>query len=280
MKIDYISDIHTDFWVSPTSQHDKLARQLEHFITNTLKPLDADVLAIAGDLGHYFNQDSELLLALNKHYKDIILIPGNHDMYLVGNNQERYKLNSHLRMQEMQAFCDGYEGIHYLNGQVLELNGKRIGGLSMWYDLPTESEIQLWTETMNDSRLIMEDTKPYTVPFGYGGSMLVPSFDTQKYYNEQIEALSTMTDLDLLVTHVAPILIPEYERSRRFRGYATNIFYESDNKHLVQATGTKKVIYGHTHDRQEYNHSKINFYCNPLGYKTEATLNSIQQITI
>lgn len=267
LKVDYISDIHLDFWIKNMSITPKFHKRIDNFIKNILKPLDGDVLVTAGDLGHYFSQDTALLLALKKHYERIVVVRGNHDMYLVSNNQmAKYKHNSFKRVQEMKDWCKEND-IDYLDGDVIEINNIKIGGVGMWYNLPTNGHIEQWNQVMNDSNLIMKDWRPYYNSFGYGGKIKVGSFDTQRYYLDELEKLKNI-ECNILVTHVPPVLIPE-EYKGLYAGDNNNIFYESDNIEAVNNTGCEFVISGHVHEEYELNYDNFELLINPLGYKSE-----------
>jgi predicted phosphodiesterase len=76
MKIGYISDLHIDFYVAFNKSH-----LLKKFI-ESLNPEFYDLLIIAGDIGHY-NQQNILFLNYFKEYSNkIIAVIGNHDLYL------------------------------------------------------------------------------------------------------------------------------------------------------------------------------------------------------
>jgi len=279
IKIDFISDVHTDFWVKSLPPGLKLHKAISTFVEAVLKPLDGDVLVIAGDLGHYYVQDTAVLLKLKEYYHRIILVRGNHDMYLVSNNQQaKYDCDSFNRVIEMKHFCREND-IYYLDGDVIDIKGFKFGGVGMWYDTPTNDDIEIWKQTMNDSNLIMQGT-PYSVNYGYGSKYKVHTFDTQKYYLEEVQKLKDMEPVDVLVTHMIPIMIPDDKIYHIYRGDVTNRFYMSDNKEHVNKLHPELVIFGHTHIQYDFNVDDIQYVCNPLGYKSEKTGNSIAQIEI
>jgi len=282
LKVDFISDVHLDFWVKNVNPSMKLEHLVDIFIRKVLKPdMEnlGDVLVLAGDLGHYFNQDTELLKQLRAIYPKVVSVRGNHDLYLVsGNQQNKYHNDSFERVQEMKNWC-AVNGIDYLDGEILEINGFNIGGVGMWYNLPTAADIEQWKQVMNDSNLIMDGIAPYNMNYGYGGRVKMSSFRTQEYYESEVEKLKSLKDLDLLVTHIPPILIPDHLKGV-YVGDHNNIFYESDNIENVKATGAEVVISGHVHTTYDFELDGVNLMINPLGYKGEKTGNSIAQTVI
>ena len=282
IKIDFISDIHVDFWIpSKLPQGQKLFQKVSEYVEDTLKPQDGDVLVIAGDIGHYFSQDTLVLKKLKEYYERIVIVRGNHDMYLVSKNlQEKYNFDSFSRTLEMKRFCNENE-IYYLDGDSIDIKGFKFGGVGMWYNTPTNDDIEYWKTTMNDSNLIMKG-RPYTVSYGYGARHKVNTFDTQGYYLQEVQKLKELSkkDIDVLVTHIIPTLIPEEKMPQQYAGDKSNMFYMSDNKEIVKEMNPELVIFGHTHIQYDMNIDGIQYVCNPLGYKSEKTNTSIQQIIL
>lgn len=281
-KVDFISDIHTDFWIKEKQPSEKLTKLVKAFINDVLKPKGGDILITAGDLGHYFAQDSEVLKQLKELYKRVIVVRGNHDLYLVsGNQQDKYKANSFNRVIEMKEFCVE-NGIDYLDGDVIDINGLKIGGVGMWYDLPTKYDVATWNQVMNDSNLIMEGVEPVRFQYGYGHTHKESKWDTQAYYISEQEKLKSFVgqDVDVVVTHISPIITPDEQLAWEYRGDPNNIFYSSDNLDVIEEINPEVTIFGHTHTKYDFEVNKQWFVCNPLGYKCDKTGTEIQQLEI
>ena len=194
MKIDYISDLHLDHWVNKLNDSPKGRNKIVDFVAN-LYPQDGDILIIAGDLGHYNSQVKTMLEIFKGLYKEVFVVSGNHDMYLVSSGQEsKYNYNSLERLSELEENCKEL-GIHYLDGQVVEIDGIKIGGTGMWYDLPTDSDIIDWTNVMNDSRLILNGYNRVHQAYSYGTTERKVTFDTQKFFANEKEKLEKMVKL-------------------------------------------------------------------------------------
>ena len=126
LKIGYISDLHIDFFVSQKDRN-RLQKPIGNYITQIMKPEKSDVLILAGDLSHYNQQLFELLEQLKEYTNDIFVVHGNHDLYLVSNSQrDRYNLQSENRLKEIQEYCDNDPRLHYLDGNVVNINGIKI----------------------------------------------------------------------------------------------------------------------------------------------------------
>ncbi len=274
MKVNFISDLHTDFHIRAKNPQDpKFNLRIAEFIDRML-PVDrtacGDVLIIAGDLGHYNQQAKEMLIQLKETYKDIIVVSGNHDRYLVSDHVcKQYEWQSQQRVDELQSMCNAIDGVHFLDGDVVDINGVRFGGLCGWYDLPNSGDIKHWRQALNDSNLIY-DGYPIAGAYSYGARGK-PDWDTQQHYIDELQKLAGVAreGCDVLVSHVAQILPPEQEMPVMYRGDPGNIFYWVDNYDLVKKTGCSHYIFGHTHDPYDYMTDDFNALCNPYGYPGE-----------
>ena len=274
MKLAYTSDTHLDFWVKDVNpQSPKTHLKIKKYIKEILKPKEADVLVVAGDIGHYNKQNLILLTELKKIYKEVIVVNGNHDMYLVSKNiQNQYDYLSFKRSDEMKQMCKDND-IHYLDGDIVEIEGVRIGGTGMWYHLEDE-DLYDWKDCMNDAQLIMNG--PITRSYGgwtmynSGSDFISPTFKTQFHYEKEVKKLEKIKDIDVFVSHVSPITIPDEIKDERYgRNNKYNKFYESDNLKKLQETGAKHCVFGHTHIEKEFSVGGIDFHVSAVGYPQE-----------
>lgn len=283
LRVDYISDIHADFWIDELNpQNKKFAKQLEHFI-QILNPSKGKILLIGGDQGHYFQQDSAVLLELKKYYKNILIVPGNHDMYLLSNAQEKkYQWDSTNRLLEMKQFCREHDGLHFMDGDVIVIDGFRFGGIGMWHDNSygktlgySEDEIsQEYYKTMNDSNYIFKDGKKnYNISHGYGNVDKIRHFDPMIRFQEMKEKLSKIEPCHVMLTHYGPI-VPE-ELPEEYDDISTS-FYYFDGKSEAEQIAPLYWIFGHTHLKYNFKYKKTNFITNPLGYPTENSYAKIE----
>ncbi len=274
MKINYISDLHIDFFVKSTNpQDDKFSLRIAEFIDNIL-PVDrstiGDVLILAGDHSHYNLQTQELMKQLKEIYKDVVIVTGNHDLYLISDSQrKKYEWESIQRTQELEVMCKEL-GVHYLDGNVITIDGIRFGGCAGWYDLPTGKDIEHWKYALNDSNLIYGGY-PIQMAYSYG-ARAKPNWDTQAYYLEQLQKLKDVAKegCEVMITHIAQVIPPNEVIPARFRNDHGNIFYYVDNFDIVKESNCRYYLYGHTHDPQEFNRDGIGMLCNPQGYPSES----------
>jgi Icc-related predicted phosphoesterase len=291
LNIDYISDIHLDFWISEQDTNSpKFKKRLEAFVKIILPETPSTVLILAGDQGHYFKQDKEFLLELLKTYTKILLVPGNHDMYLVSKKaQNKYKLESQNRIDEVKEFCYDTPGLYYLDGKVVEIDGFSFGGLGMWHDdsygkllgYSSDEVYENWKQVMNDSNLIFKDSKSnYSYDYGYGSREKVVSFDPRIKFKEEMKKLKDIEEVlspDVMITHYGPIIPPNLADD--YKNITTSHYY-FDGSNFIFNNKPKLWIHGHTHTQYNFMYRDTNIVTNPLGYPSENTYTTIKTIEL
>ena len=259
-RIAYLSDTHIDFFVKSSNPLDnKMSKQIANYIEQ-ISPIPADMVIVAGDIGHYNTQNKEFLIQLSSIYKNVLFTLGNHDLYLVSSHScSAYKNNSYNRVKDMKEWAEEQPNIHYLDGQTIELEGLKISGLSMWYDytygienfgLTTDAMKNLWKHSMNDYNYIVSS----------------PKFDPLSFYSTEKDKLDLIGEVDIMVSHFGPLAInipPIFHD-------ATTGFYYFDGKDTIERIKPKIWIYGHTHKafKHKLNEDTI-LLCNPMGYPNE-----------
>jgi len=277
MNVDYISDLHIDFYVRYSNTPTKRKRLTKEYVQSILPEAPSDTLIIAGDISHYNTQAVEVITELTKVYSNILVTYGNHDMYMTSESQRiRYEA-SYLRVADLKGSCEEIDGVWFLDGDKIEIDGVTYGGLCGWYSLPTKQDTDYWRYFMNDSNYIYSGVE-YRTPYHHGG--VRAEWSTQDFYNDEVEKLKSLKDIDVLITHVAQCIPPDEVIVPMFRGDASNIFYYVDNMDLVKATGCKYYIYGHTHGNQEWQQQGIKVRVNPKGYPGENPTAKIKTIEV
>ena len=262
MKVDYISDLHVDFYFEKeeiTIEEFKATKLYEIF-----KDKEGEVLVIAGDIGHYNKQNLFILKAIKEffNYKKIFFVLGNHDYYLLNNLMiEKYNSNSINRINDMKNLCDEEKDIHLLTGNIIEYKGIKFGGTGMWYDgvylqrlnlrMTKEKVNEIWEDKMRDAGSI------------YG----IQNYKT--LFQIEIENLRNCYEKsDILITHVNPSINPSHTH-RKYILNELNGFYSFDGDYYLENTKAKYWIFGHTHKNIEYDVYNTKVICNPLGYPHE-----------
>lgn len=292
ITIGYISDIHADFYCKEYNpEHPNYKKSVKSFATSLLSTLEeqVDVLIIAGDLGHRNDQNKLLLQYLKEKISRIVLVTGNHCLYLVSDSiGEKFNWDSFGREKEMIDFCKS-NGIDYLTGDSIEINGFTIAGLGMFWDKSyaemlsgkelSDSVIhEMYEEYMNDLRYIAKGTKPIPIRLPYGGGYLYTKFNEFTYFEEQKARLDAIKVADIMVTHYIPV--PYKSMPLEYQKAISTTFYTFDGKSTLDRLRPYVWIFGHTHSpvKEDYNGTLL--LCNPYGYPRERINKKIEVITI
>ncbi len=221
MDIYYISDLHLDFHIKRV--HPK---KIDLFLRSILPSLDffGEVLIIAGDISHYNDLSIAFLKSLRRYFAKILLTYGNHDLYLVSARQKRRYQNSWKRLEEFQELC-AQEDIVFLDNESFEYRGVCFYGGMGWYRV---QDMKRWRELSNDAKLI------------------VPTFDPNRFFEENYQKLLALSKVDVLFSHV-PMIDLRKEESLYDPFYYWLGEYSARAFEHMQKIGTKCYIFGHTH---------------------------------
>lgn len=265
-NFDLISDIHLDFYLKPNESDIKLNVKMDSFIRRILPENQQKVLIIAGDLGHYERQNKLFLEKMKQFYEHIILVSGNHDYYLVSNSiKKRYNKRSVNRIKEMKKISSEIKNVHYLDGEIIEIDGVKYGGTGMWYDfsygqkeLETNKEeiYTLWWNIMNDNQ--------YIYPMNIEISL-------EMFENEKNKLNAIIEKSDVVVTHVSPIW------NNLLRDLTTS-FYSFDGSEFFNKISQKVWVYGHIHERSDFENYNCRFVNASFGYPEESKNRKIENI--
>lgn len=262
MNIHITSDIHLDFWINPRTPIEKQKRLITELVENTMPDIPAKVVLIAGDIGHYNWQNELYFKELRKHYDHVLWVFGNHDLYMVSSNVTKaFNNDSWIRLDDMIKRSNSIEGVHYLEGNIINIDGIKFGGHGMWYDgsyakthhyLNDIGQMKAW-RNMNDSVHI---TDQHTTS-GF--------VDWKERSVNAIEAVKDIvTECDVFMSHVGP---DDSHILPKWRGPMTGFYYFNGDELLSTMNENQAWIYGHTHDPVMFNNTHgCTMICNPLGY--------------
>jgi len=264
MKISITSDIHIDFWVGINGSVKKQQKTMRLLIEKLLPAEKSDTLVIAGDIGHYNHQNKLLFETLREYYKNVIWVHGNHDLYMISNSvKKKYGCNSFERLEDMIKTADKIDGVHYLNGNIVEIDGFKFGGCGMWYNydyamkvwkMPHIQCVQMWNDYLNDANLIKVPWKG-----------IIGKINVEEYFDEQLELLKQVyLKSDVIVTHINP----DWENIHAKWRFPESTFFTFDGRGIIKKLDENKMwIFGHTHDKYFYSHpSGCTMICNPVDY--------------
>lgn len=248
MKVSYISDLHLDFHVKCETNEDKMFKKTREFIEKLIKTDDGgkEVIVIAGDLSHYNKQSIAALEVFNEHYELVLFVPGNHDYYLVSDRQsKKYEDDSINRLFELSSKFQYEESLNkvvMLDNDVINHNGVKFYGSTMWYNLDTIEQQRFYSSISNDSKLIKK----------------VNHYDLHEddIYNYKY----TMDNIkpDVVITHVPLITVDSHIKNNN------DSCYKCDVDVLAPIT-----ISGHVHEQKMYQVDGEKVYINAIGYPDE-----------
>ena len=258
MTIDIISDIHLDFYarfnrVKTEAFFEKLIKSKRDKIF--------EVLVIAGDIGHYNDDNLYLIELLSKHYEKIFITWGNHDLYLLSSQyKEKYNYNSFNRLNEFKEMVKDIENVSFLDGQKVEYKGKIFWGSGLWYNV---TSLEHWINYMNDAKYIYDKKEGYKIVLPYDYYPITFNFDTSKLYKKEYEKIKNLDYSDVIITHIPPIKI--------FDNYdlGDNYYFADYGKEIIEKIQPKLWIFGHIHAKTYKKFKGCELIANPLGYPEE-----------
>lgn len=278
MIIDYISDIHENYYFKHTKKlSQKEVKALFDELYKGREP--GEVLIIAGDISEYNRRLIDFLVFLKKiyKYKKIFFTLGTHEFYLKTlQHAIKYHYSSEKKILELLILLKEVEGegIHLLNGNIIEYKGIKFGGAMGWYDgsyakkmsaeLSDKKINDRWKEISNDYKFIL-NLKDYRV-------MYLPELSK---INRIVE------EVDVMITHINPLSEP-IAFSEKYKKNPDNAFFAFDGEKFLQKTSAKYWIHGHTHVPWNFSLYETKILTNPLGYPKESSKreNAIKSILI
>ena len=274
LTISILSDLHFDSHfpntISPPSE-DAVRRVFDPIFKS-----HADILIIAGDLGHYNHQNRQIIKWLKKlYFKHILIVLGNHDYYLVNRIMIDDYETSFNRVIELRKQLNEIDGVHCLNGNVVELEGVRFGGCDSWYDG------QYLLQNLNPH--YVHDLNDVDKSWGYwindkanihGVNRFDDIWEIEK---PKIEAI--YQQCDVMITHVMPSVNPEHV-DRHYRDNRGTAYFCFDGKKYLKNTTAHTWIFGHTHSSKEFDVYDVKVIANQLGYQSEARKSPVEEKVI
>lgn len=250
MQIDYISDLHVNHYVRFQKNQTKWETNTREWAKTLLKTGNptSDTLILAGDFSEWNRQTIWLLEEFSKKYKDVLVTLGNHDLYLLSKSRKNKYKDSIGRKKDLICKASSIDGVTVLDRSLVEIQGKKIAGDSLWYLPKTQEGIAFLNDISNDSNYI-------SILNEYSAIEVA-----KKLYNESIEWYKTLKGqrVDLMISHIPPVHPPSSTFGR-------NECYECE----VPFLAADKWISGHQHTKDVFSLYGTTFYMNPLGYPEE-----------
>jgi predicted phosphodiesterase len=231
MKLNILSDLHLGLGALPPPEN------------------DADLVVLAGDIA----RPGEALSWAAGLAKPVLYVPGNHEFYggsIAGTAQELKRLSAGTR-------------IRVLDMEEAVVDGVRFLGATLWTDFRLFGEGEKRAAAMREAQRFMRDFSRIRLgeaPFTPEASAMLFTQHAAWLRGKLAERHAGPT---VVITHHAP---SPRSIHPRFAGALLNACFVSDADRLVERSGARLWIHGHTHDSFDYLVNDTRVLCNPRGY--------------
>ena len=217
--------------------------------------LPSRVIILAGDIAEGLKGLEFAEKIAQEHHKLVVYVPGNHEYYR----------HNYIELQtEMRLFAEQPENIIFLDNDVIELNGTRFIGSTLWTDYkldgryPVARVMEVIEGCLNDHRLIK---------FGQEERFTTEhALALHRHAREflECELAKNYSGQTVVITHHAPSLKCAHPH---FAVDEIAGAFISDMDDLVKKADL--WIFGHTHSNVDIQIGKCRLVSNQLGYSSE-----------
>jgi hypothetical protein len=200
---------------------------------------------MAGDIFELRHGDlaREIVGAVAAKFKYVVYVPGNHEFWGPGINP----FHGWKRLKKIER---EFPNFHALNNELLELDGQRFYGGTMWFPEPPERLVAMKFKKRWPDYFYVEKFEPWV-------------YDSNRLFRENFQVVQPG---DVVVTHH----MPSYQSvAPRYAGDPSNHFYLTPMEDLILAHQPAVWVHGHTHDNFDYRIGETRVVCNPFGYPHE-----------
>ena len=246
MRIDFLSDIHLEFFDDPNGLTlDDTCR----YWFRKFAGIRGSVLLIAGDITSSYQRDrtyvDRFFEMVCERYRQVYAVLGNHDYW-----------NKRIPVTEMKAHYEKqWPCVRFLENETVLLRpGLRLFGATWWSFVPPKLRDFAKSE-FNDYRKARMK----------GGS-LSPAFTSELHERSKIalaQAVAAHPNDDFIVlSHHAPSMTA----TKFFQPLFSNLYCSDDDAFLGEHPQIKVWIHGHLHGKMSYGVAYARVYTNPHGY--------------
>ncbi len=231
MRIQYASDLHTEFGSRPLRKSD----------------IKGDVLVLAGDIA---GKPEQLAQSLRLLAGDVPIL------YVMGNH-EFFRHDFDKALEHYRKAIEGSPHVSLLEDRTIIIQGVRFLGCTLWSDFfgglqGKASELMMndfYKITLNGGKLRWTD-----VASRYRGSLA--------WLRKELE--TPFPGPTVVVTHHAPSAL---SNPPQFAGSPISGAFYSNLDDLIEDTKPALWIHGHVHDSCDYVIGQTRVVCNPFGYE-------------
>jgi predicted phosphodiesterase len=232
MKLQLISDLHTEFSTDPVAFTESIEFEPK-----------LDFLVVAGDQVVLARQGLREMRGsfhvLGQKAKHVLYVIGNHEYYGGDAASTEFKLRSLLP-----------SNVHWLQNSDITLDGVHFYGGALWFNMTNDPMTNFYKGNMADFSVIQglekwvyEDNRQFTA-----------------------NGLKLITKGTIVISHHLPhprSIAPQYI------GSVLNQWFMSDQSQIIYENRPRIWLHGHTHIACEYQIEDTHVVCNPHGYPHE-----------
>ena len=250
MRVFAISDIHVDYDVNA-----KWVQALSRFDYRD------DILILAGDVSHRLPLLAACLSAFTERFHKVLFVPGNHDLWVLGETKEKTSLQKFIEVADTVEACGASMAPCHVKGVLFM-------PLLSWYDYsfgaPSESLKYMWM-----------DFRACRWPEGYDAAAIAAHFAQKNRAPAAGDATSVIT-----FSHFLPRidLVPAYV-PREHRALDPVLGSAGLDKQLRQFRPAIHV-YGHSHINRAVRIDGVEYVNNAFGNPQESMIASKQLLCI
>jgi Icc-related predicted phosphoesterase len=217
---------------------------------------DADVCIVAGDMDEPIAASIEYLQETLGKRMEVIYVAGNHDHW-----NHTYRDN----IKAAYAASDRCPNVHFLENEVIVIDGVRFIGATLWTDYRWKGKDPLFAKqnaerVIEDYKLIGWSDRPKTL-------IRADNLEQEHYRSRRFiqDALKVPFEgPTVVVTHHGP-----HPRSvfHWYEGDMLTAAYTSDLSEIIFKGAPALWVHGHTHRSFDYQVFDTRIVCNPVGYE-------------
>ena len=257
VKIRVISDVHLESILvlgqETFDTHEGAQVFMALKLLETVAPAEGErILVVAGDLANVFSRHStevsELyktaLWKLKSVWAHVVFVPGNHEYY-----HRKKTCPGVVDIDARQEKVCSKIGVHFLQKRVIEIEGIRFAGCTLWSNASNKALMQT-----NDVGKAVDSPEEFRALHADHAAWLKSVLD--------------MGIVDVVVTHYLPsfrCIAPRY-RAKDYE--ALNLAFATGLDDLIQPP-VQLFLHGHTHEEIHETINGVPVHCVPSGYDME-----------
>lgn len=258
MKVRIYSDIHLDHYSDST----------DHWYPPALPDDKETILILAGDIWigskFIFHGQDSWIGNVAQHFKQVLIVLGNHDYWPMGNLTIKNGANKcNAMLQDACLF-----NVHVLDCSTFQCDDILFVGATLWTDMNKGDPLAMhrMPSYMNYDGKIAYETGPNGVWSRFTSERWVREHKRHRDYIKDT-ANQNKDKKIVVITHHIPLL---HLGDPRYVNDAGNCYYSSDLSNLILDNDNIKLwACGHSHHEYNEMFEKCQMYMNPVGYQGE-----------